>query len=406
MKPSVVLSLVAIFFVSLLVFPTLSAQQSGQIISSQGVIGGGGNIGWLHTDGKYIRNEQGEAVPLRGCAFIEAAYCVDELQHTWTGQTLADRAERFKELGVNYVRLPVHKQHWDANTDTNGDGVGHRDFVDQAIQEFTSRGIYVIPGFHYGIDLAEEDVSASPQIWIDWLINNLVNRYIDNRGVAGIYIWNEPHYGRWGGTDLGGGVTSGWWNAAKEACRQIHEANPKLLIVVHANMNNEQGFCPILRTDPIPVPNVVYTWHYYYHYGPTLVGSYETLAEQGKPYYQTYADGNYELAKEQFEQSLYDRFLWVPTELDLPIVNDEFGFNGNEVAYDAVNPDLPPEPGWPQCMHDFLEIMNKYYCNWNHYAWWGKVQGSYGLALDTGSDAMMALSNVGEVWKDHLNAPT
>ena len=76
MKPSVSVSIVAVFLVSLLVFPTLAVQQSVQVISSHGMIKS--PISWLHTDGAYIKNEDGEIVSLRGCAFIEAAYRIDE----------------------------------------------------------------------------------------------------------------------------------------------------------------------------------------------------------------------------------------------------------------------------------------------------------------------------------------
>jgi len=423
----------------------------------------------LHTDGKYIKNEAGKIVSLRGCAFIEPAYLSDRCGGEPAG-TLAQRAERFKQLGVNYVRLEVDQAKWDENRDTNGDGIGNVDFSMQAIQEFTSRGIYVIPGLHGSIN---PNLFTDTQAWIDWLINNLVRPNLNNSGVAGIYIMNEPPYGAFGGTDLGGGITSGYWNAVKECCRQIHEINPNLLLIVHANMVNAAGFCPILRTDPIPTPNVIYTWHWYYVYAPAfdpymgwmtgiLDPTYQYLADLGMPYYQSYYLRNYKLARQQFEQLLYDRFMWVPTELNLPIVNDEFAFSGNSehyVSYRACpdclaanggvakagvtfwrivdtlvspggetvgshgewdgTPDyqfptvtycprcgkaLPRpreyfEPGWPQVMHDFLQILNKYDCNWSYYAWWGaRYNGGYGLVQ---SD-MNSLTERGEIWAQYL----
>ena len=400
MKPSVVLSLVAIFFVSLLVFPTLSAQQSGQVISSQGVISGGGKLGWLHTDGKYIRNEQGEAVPLRGCAFIEAAYCTDELQHPWTGHTLADRARRFRELGVNFVRLEVWGDKWDANLDTNGDGIGNRDFTVQAAEAFSNESIYVIPGLQYGYP-----IPWTKEGWADWLINDFLPYFEHIPNVVGVYIMNEPQptFPSWGGTNLDGGLTSGYWEAVKYVCEQIHQHYPNLLIIVHADLWSEWRFSNILRTDPIPTPNVIYTWHYYYLYGPegvTGAQSYQELANQGMPFYESYYDGDYAKARVEFEQWLHDKYLW-PTDLNLPIINDEFGFTGNETQKTIPTPE--PEPGWPQCMRDFIEIMNKYSCSWSEYAWWPKTYGGYGLTL---SDDMSGLSSVGEVWKDYLNGQT
>ena len=413
----------------------------------------------MHTDGAYIRNEAGEIVSLRGCAFIEAAYRIDECGGSPPG-TLTQRADRFKELGVNYIRLEINKDAWDENRDKNGDGIGNRDFTMQAIQEFTSRGIYVIPGLHSGIP---SSFYTDTQAWIDWLINNLVTPNLGNPGVAGIYIMNEPKYGNFGGTDLGGGVTSGYWDAVKEACRQIHAVNPNLLIVVHADTH--EGFCPVLRTDPIPTPNVVYTWHYYYVYTPAfdpymgwmtgvLDPTYQYLANKGMPFFQSYYYGNYVKARQEFEQWLYDSYLWVPTELNLPIVNDEFAFTGNDEPYFAYracakcleanngvpqsdvtfwhvadtldapggNPVTRPfpdvtycprcgeplprpredaEPGWPQVMHDFLQILDKYNCSWSYYAWWGATyDAGYGLVQ---SD-MNSLTERGEIWAEYLSA--
>ena len=463
MKPSVVLSLVAIFFVSLLVFPTLSAQQSWSVISSQGAISGGGELGWLHTEGKYVKDANGNVVFLRGCAFIEPAYYVDRLNGPGT---LASRAERLKELGANFVRLEIQYDHWESNQDTNGDGIGNRDFMLQAIEEFTSRGIYVIPGLHGGA--YRNTFPYNTQAWADWIINNIVIPFKNNPGVCGVYIFNEPPYSAWGGTDLGGGLTSGYWTAVKEVCRQIYEANPNFLMVVHADMPNDAGFCSILRTDPIPVPNVIYTWHYYYSYGVAfnpylgwmtgvLDPNYQELVNRGQPYYQSYYLGNYTKARQEFEQLLYDKFMWVPTELNLAIINDEYGWTGDEEPYfsfracqtclaanngvvqrdvtfwnvaqtldapggnpvgEGPHPDvtycprcgepLPRprehlEPGWPQSMKDFHAILNKYETHWAYYAWWPKTYGGYGLTIE---GDMWNLSKTGIVWKDYLNAAT
>jgi len=413
----------------------------------------------LHTEGKLIKDSSGRVVSLRGCDFLEPSYLSDRCGGSPVG-TLVGRAKRLRELGVNYVRLEVNKEKWDENRDTNDDGIGNRDFTMQAIQEFTSRGIYVIIGLHAGIP---DEFCTDAQAWATWLIDNFVTPNLDNAGMAGIYIMNEPRYGRFGGTDLGGGVTSGYWDAVKEVCKQINAVNPNLLIVVHANMLNAAGFCPILRTDPIPTPNVIYTWHYYYCYSPMfnpylgwmsgiLDPDYQELVKRGMPFYQSYYLGDYAKAKQEFEQYLYDRFMWVATELNLPIVNDEFAFSGKaehyssyrvciacleandgvvqngvtfwKVADTLASPDgkkvtepFPavtycpvcgaaiPRPredfevGYPQVMRDFIEILNKYDCSWSYFAWWGATyEGGYGLCL---SD-MYSLTERGEIWKTYL----
>lgn len=418
----------------------------------------------LHTEGKYVKNELGQKVFLRGCALIEPAYCIDRLNGPGT---LASRAERLKELGVNFVRIPIHKQHWEANTDTNGDGIGNRDFTDRAIQELTSRGIYVAPGLHYGLTKQDwQTYGSNPDVLANWIISNLVNRYKDNPRVAAIYVINEPHFHTtdWGGSEIDPGITTGYWDAMKLVCQRIHEANPNLLMIVHADMQGERGFSSVLRTDPIPTPNVIYTWHYYYVYAPAfnpylgwmsgvLDPNYQELVNRGFPYYQSYYLGDYTKARQEFEQSLYNRFMWVASELNLPVINDEYGWTGDEEPYfsyracqtclennngvkqegvtfwktaetldapggnpvgEGPYPDvtycpvygepLPrprehPEPGWPQVMHDFHQILNKYETHWSYYAWWPKTYAGYGLSIE---DNMWNLSKTGEIWAQYL----
>ena len=446
--------IVAVVFLALFIFPIQSAQQTTQIISSHGMVDvKDRNLNWLHTDGKYIKDELGNIVLLRGVCLYEVPSYVDHLKYD---KPISQQVKRLKELGVNYIRLPINKADWDSNRDTNGDGIGARDFNYQVIDAFTEAGIYVFAGLMYGVSESEEEFwAANPQIMVDWYVDNILNRYQDNPGVH-LFIWNEPNYGQWGGSDLGGGVTSGYWNAMKHVCQAIYNINPNVLMVVHADMWNDEGFCPVLKTDPIPTPNVIYTWHYYYCYAPqynpylgwmsgVLDPDYQELVNRGMPFYQSYYYGNYAKAKQEFEQWLYDRFLWVPTELNLPIVNDEFGFtadiesyfsmracpecgwygqvvetldspNGNPVKEQNPYPDvtycpqcggaLPKprehvEPGWPQCMKDLIEIMEKYYCNWNYFAWWTKDGANYGACLDD----MTTLSEAGEVIQQHLSTP-
>lgn len=439
---------VAIIFIASSVYPILGAGQSAHImISSQGTISP--KLSALHTDGKYIKDELGNVVLLRGVCLYEVPSYVDHLKYN---KPITAYVARLKELGINYVRLPVNKPDWDVNNDTNGDGIGARDFNYQVIDAFTKAGIYVFVGLMYGVSSSEEQSwAANPQIVIDWYINNIINRYQNNKGVN-IYVWNEPHYGVWGGSNLGGGITSGYWNAMKAICQALHEANPNLLIIVHADTWTSAGFSRVLQTDPIPTPNVIYTWHYYYCYAPTynpylgwMTGvsdpDYQELVNRGMPFYQSYYYGNYTQARQEFEKWLYDNYLWVPTELNLTIVNDEFGFTGDEEPYfsyrackecgwyghvtDTLDaPDgnhvqqpypnvtycpicgaaLPRprehvEPGWPQCMRDLIEIMEKYYCSWNYFAWWTKTYAGYGLTLDD----MTTLSQTGLVLKDCLS---
>lgn len=437
--------IIVIIVPTLLFSNTMGLLRTSIIMSSHGTIL---NLRPLHVEGKYIKDDLGNIVLLRGVCLYEIQSYIDHIKYD---QPIATRVQVLKNLGINCVRLPINKADWDTNKDTNGDGVGCRDFNYQVIDAFTAAGIHAFVGLHYGVSIDEETSWANnPQIVTNWYLNNIINRYKNNPGVH-IYIWNEPHYELWGGSDLGGGVSSGYWTAMQLVCASLHNAKPDALIVVHADMYNEGGFCPVLRSNHINVGNVIYTWHYYYCYGPALQPyhpwlsgiddpTYEELKQRGYPYYQSYAAGNLTKARQEFETSLYNRFLWVPQELNLTIINDEFGFTGNDMPYFSrrvcdichwignvadclYNGSLkqPPytgdvycpncsylipqpqpyaEPGWPNCLSDFLSIMEKYDCNWQYFSWWPKEFGSYGLS----DDPMTSLSVVGQVVAEYLNS--
>jgi hypothetical protein len=93
------------------------------------------------------------------------------------------------------------------------------------------------------------------------------------------------------------------------------------------------------------------------------------------------------------EAYLYDRHFKWAVEHNICIVNEEFGFQ------EGNRPDLTPgqqgyDPGFPQCMKDYLELMNKYSIPWNEYCWW---IGGYGLTSD-----WVNLNIVGQIWVKYL----
>jgi hypothetical protein len=441
--------LLIIIIISSLIYPINSAQNTSSIVTSSGKIINNKGLKRLHIDGSIIKDEYNNTVILRGiCLYETASLYIDRLR---LDDDISTRINRLKDLGINYIRLPINKNNWDNNVDTNNDGIGARDFYYQLIEEITNAGIYVFIGLHYGVDSSEETMWSNNQsILIEWYTNNIINRFRDNKGVN-IYVWNEPRYHLWGGSDIGGGITSGYWDSMKQICQGLYDANNNILLIVHADMKNRQGLLPALRTDPINLPNIIYTWHYYYNYGPAFNSydpwmsgiedpTYEYLRSHNLKFYQSYASGNMTQAKEEFEQSLYDRFLWVQNELNLPIICDEFGFNGDEIpshAYRACddcgwygkitttvdesnNPNNPPfegiaycpicheelsqpqpyaEPGWPQVMYDFIDILERNHSSWNYFCWWPKTVGGYGAT----ENDMHTLSKTGMVVYDWIN---
>ena len=330
MKQSVVPSLVAVFLVSLLVFPTLGAQQSVQVISSQGVIKVGGTLGWLHVDGRWIKDESNNTISFTGTTEAQTDWRDDTHEHWNDLSGPIPMAERMVELDVTWVRICINYAFWADPTI----GPSYRDLIDRYVYEFTLRNVYCIVG------LMSHDLKDDQATWLSF-ITELANRYEDNPGMCGIFIFNEPPKPPF--TD------ASWREWAVLGAQAVHNANPNLLIVVEVGLPNRQGIDPYWASSPIPVPNVVYCYHdyfwQYHYYGPVdFTLSYEA--------------GNYALAKQQMENYFYDRFWKYAIEYDMCIMNEEFGFAEGQVS-DLTSGDMGYTPGFPQCMHDYLELHNK-----------------------------------------------
>jgi hypothetical protein len=258
-------------------------------------------------------------------------------------------------------------------------GRTYKDWLDDYVRELTSRGIYC-----WIANMGNEfltDAPDNPTPWLNFL-TEIANRYKDNPGMCGISIWNEVPL-----TEIGYNTWYTWANLAAEA---INDANPNLLILVRAYHPNRQGIDPHWADNPIQVPNVVYYYHsYYWHY---YYYGHEDFAE-------SYAAGNYTLAKQQMEQTFYDRFWKYAVEHDMPIMCEEFGFNG---GLSPAGKGYGNEPGWPRCQIDFMDLHEKYQIPWNQYDWWVKTDENYGLA----EDDYHTLSGVGEIWSQYLKTQT
>jgi hypothetical protein len=305
-------------------------------------------ISWKHPDEQFFKHEA-DPIPL---------------------------ATRMAELNVSVVRLCIRYEKW--IDPTNGtSGRTYKEWIDDYVRELTSRGIYC-----WITNMGNEFLTYAPDNPTPWLnfLTEIANRYKDNPGMCGISIWNEVPL-----SEIGYSTWYTWANLAAEA---IHDANPNLLILVRAYLPNRQGMDPYWVDNPIQVPNVVYYYHtyywQYYYYG------HEDFAE-------SYDAGNYTLAKQQMEQTFYDRFFKYAVEHDMPIMCEEFGFNG---GLNPADKGYGNEPGWPQCQIDFMDLHEKYQIPWNQYSWWIKNDQNYGLAKDD----YYTLSSVGEIWQQYLKA--
>lgn len=312
----------------------------------------------LHTDGRYIKDEYGRILNFTGTTEAQTSWRYDTHEYWDPLSDPIPMAERMAELGVTWVRICINHEFWiDLSIEAS-----YKDLIDRYVQEFTARNVYCTVG------LMSHDLKDDQAGWLSFL-TELANRYKDNPGMCGIFIFNEPPMG-----------TATWRQWAVLGAEAVHNANPNLLIVVEVGLPNRQGIDPYWLSNPISVPNVVYAYHdyfwQYHYYGPVdFTLSYEA--------------GNYALAKQQMEAYFYDRFWKYAVEHNMCIMNEEFGFGiGQEPGEMGWN------PGFPQCMHDYLELHNKYRIPWCYYAW---HMGGYELTADGYN-----LNVVGQIWLKYL----
>ena len=431
--------LVAILCLCLLILPIRSTQQSAQVISSQGIVKGNRSLGWLHTDGRYIKNEDGQIVNLRGAAVEEPNYGMFGVSKYWgladgtfldgpSLDTYGDMGRCFdwlKSCGVNCVRLVVNYLTWKGIVDpdnprTPEQAQQYKEAVDTIIRELTTRGIYVYID-HRGVHVYE-----SPAGWVDFVDNQLndywmflqevAQRYKDNPGVMGIQLMNEPrdsfndypYYGY-------------WWDFCLETARKIHAVNPNLLVLVastNRTVNGVQldaqmadaGYKVVsdqFVLNPLPEPNILYVFHNHFNMREEWANGADM------EFWRNYAAGNNTLAKQQYEDFLYKIAFRASEEYNLPIMNCEF----NVKHYNYVTLEECPYD-YRVVTRDLLELMNKYGCHWTWWTWGASLPG-YPWDLDPDTNLLVypaeennpgypyvcnKLSYLGEIWKVYLNA--
>ena len=361
--------IVGVLCFSLVGFRVQGTQQEAHVISSTGTITSSGNLGWLHVDGRWIKDGTGRILHFVGCAEAQTSWRRDTDPYWNHEADPIPMATRMAELGVTWVRICLTYSFWSDPTAGNT----YKDLIDRYVHEFTSRGVYCTVGC-MGDEFGNDLTNGNPTNWLNFL-SDLANRYKDNPGVCGIYIFNEWQFSV---------PLDKCHTYAVQASQTLHGINQNLLILVHGDLLNRQGIDSYWVSNPIPVPNVVYLyhdyfWQHYYYDKSDFALSYEV--------------GNYALAKQQMEAYFYQYLFKYAVEKGMCIMNEESGFA------DGQNPDLAPgekgyAPGSPQSIRDYFDLLNKYSIPWNYYAW---LMGGYSL-----TDDGVNLNIVGGIWFNHL----
>lgn len=131
--------LATLLILTLSVMPILGLQSSSQNISSLGVVRYPG-MAWLRTDGKWIVDNEGNMVILRGANFMGYEF------GAWNQHTEEDYA-RMAGWGFNVVRLPITWHYIEPQPGVYNESY-FTNYVDRDIVWAKKYGIYIILDMH------------------------------------------------------------------------------------------------------------------------------------------------------------------------------------------------------------------------------------------------------------------
>lgn len=332
----------SLIFVIILAFSTLFLPVSGTAhtmhqIPSTGEISYS-TLSWLHTDGRWIKDESGNIIILRGTA--RGSLC-------WTGwppwgehEVEADY-DLLKQSGANIVRLCLNSKYYESFP-------GYVELIDQIIEWCKAKQIRVLLDLHTLTDpsAATErykwDSIHDPD-WKDWWISwwtSLAQKYLNESTVSVFGLFNEPPW------TLEGSKTEFvelWRNMVLECCQAIHAVNPNVLISVPAI--EDSMYLQMWDGNPLSEPNVIYAYHRYYHYD---------IIYHRHPYVDAYETGDFETAKLLMEEYYNQSFFFMNNQ-NLPIWLEEYGA-------------LSDDPYYLEQLGDLLDLMNKHevgFCQWD-----------------------------------------
>jgi hypothetical protein len=339
--------------------------QVSQNITLYGVISNPIQLEWLHTDGSSIKDEKGNNVTLRGCAWQELCY------RKTLESDLETRINQMQMYKVNSVRLCLNPAYW-----SDSAYVG---LVDQIVNKLGEKGIYVIIDFHCGTwdyslwnNDAKIDAIEYPDWWIAWF-KNVTARYINDPQVALYNIFNEPPTEGQGYSEEQ--LQEMWYSVSLRAIQEIHQINPKVVTIVESvNLADKILFID----NPLPEPNVVYGFHRYYYFDR----GYEDYAL-------SYEQGNFTIAKLQME-SLFNNIAFRMQDTGHPIILLEFGASADD-------------PNWDVQIVDLYNLLNKYNVSWNQWCYYPinpEHSGPFFCLLEPDG---LTLSQTGELWREQLN---
>jgi len=324
--------------------------------------------GWLHTDGSFIKDAEGNIVILRGVNMVI------RLQNEQAKFVAA------KAMGANVVRLMLFKQDIE-NPGPPVSGPGDQSglaAIDRAVGWARDVGLMVIFDqqiWSLNVAPAPPEFFTDPTLQESWLAmwRTLIDRYKDDPTVIGVDLMNEP----WVAVAQSPSITDPqgiWETIVKRAVTELKPRNPNLLFVVAGwGQRSFPGFRDVTF---LQQPNVVYTDHVYY--APTINEFHSWEA--------AYNSGDVVNGKALLETYAMNKWLYF-TNRGIPVFIGEIGFDTSL-------------PYWHEQMEDELNILDDDGLNYAIFVFGSAHWRLYYDIVDTSYN----LTTVGLEYSNHLKS--
>lgn len=274
--------LVLSFFVYMYQVTALSPIRS--IVPSSGVItqNNTGNLTRLHTEGRYIKDANGNIVILRG---VNRGHFEHSPSGDWGDWNVFDQNEMNQELdnmkswGINVVRLYTSIEWWIDNTQAqlrDGGTTSHRDVVKTIIEALASRGMYAVyVPWNVGGNGEQDPLPYPPHTTHSEVIGStedFVNYWSSVAAELGSYsnvifeLYNEPGNNMFPTAE----DEQTWFDTVQQCINTIREITDNLIVVSWRSVYYDRGHNSGEKFDfyqrhPLTGSNLVYTVHIYIH---------------------------------------------------------------------------------------------------------------------------------------------
>lgn len=238
----------------------------------------------LHVDGKYIKNETGDVVVLRGVNKVEFADDPDGIwmsNTAWNDDNVKEELDEIATWGANVVRYHLNVEDWKYDNDSPHATLNTREALRRLVDFSEERDLYVVldgyrvlnywngggqdplPYPPYS-DNGSEDVISNEQDFIDFWVS-IANEFKDNDNVI-FEFWNEPY-----GSDE---AETSWFNVTQQTIDAVRATGAENLIIfqwrmaqwVNLNYPNDSPNMMdwVIEADlNDTLDNIVYSTHFY-----------------------------------------------------------------------------------------------------------------------------------------------